>query len=107
MSRPVPYTDVIIDPESDLQVHHWAKDMQIEPYELRAAEVGRPAPYRFTTLLREVCAGHFTGKSPCENVGVLADYFGSIPHAELLKCQSAFKSGSDAFLVQLRLFCAD
>jgi hypothetical protein len=37
MSRPVPYTDVIIDPESDLQVHHWAKDMQIEPYELRAA----------------------------------------------------------------------
>jgi hypothetical protein len=37
MSRPVPYTAVIIDPESDLQVHHWAKDMQIQPYELRAA----------------------------------------------------------------------
>ena len=28
---------VMIDPSSDLQVHHWATDMQIEPYELRAA----------------------------------------------------------------------
>jgi hypothetical protein len=37
MSRPVPYTEVIIDPESDLQVHHWAKDMHVQPYELRAA----------------------------------------------------------------------
>jgi hypothetical protein len=37
MQRPIPYTSVIIDPASDLQVHHWAKDMQIQPYELRAA----------------------------------------------------------------------
>jgi len=27
----------MIDPASDIQVHHWAKDMQVEPYELRAA----------------------------------------------------------------------
>jgi hypothetical protein len=37
MQRPIPYTSVIIDPASDLQVHHWAKDMQIQPYELRTA----------------------------------------------------------------------
>jgi hypothetical protein len=37
MSRPVPYTSVIIDPMNDPQVQHWAKDLQIETYELRAA----------------------------------------------------------------------
>jgi hypothetical protein len=37
MQRPIPYTSVMIDPASDLQVHHWAEDMQVEPYELRAA----------------------------------------------------------------------
>lgn len=37
MQKPLPYTSVIIDPESDLQVHHWAEDMQIQAYELRAA----------------------------------------------------------------------
>ena len=37
MQRPVPYTAVMIDPANDLQVHHWARDMQVEPYELRAA----------------------------------------------------------------------
>ena len=29
MQKLVPYTSVMIDPASDLQVHHWAKDMQI------------------------------------------------------------------------------
>jgi hypothetical protein len=37
MQRPIPYTSVLIDPASDIQVHHWARDMQIEPYELRMA----------------------------------------------------------------------
>jgi hypothetical protein len=37
MQRPVPYTAVLIDPTNDLQVHHWSRDMQVEPYELRAA----------------------------------------------------------------------
>jgi hypothetical protein len=37
MPRPIPYTSVMIDPVNDLQVHHWAKDIQVEPYELRAA----------------------------------------------------------------------
>jgi len=37
MQKPVPYTSVLIDPASDLQVHHWAKDLQVQPYELRAA----------------------------------------------------------------------
>jgi Protein of unknown function (DUF3606) len=37
MQRPIPYTSVMIDPANDLQVHHWAKDMQVEPYELRVA----------------------------------------------------------------------
>ena len=37
MQKPIPYTLVLIDPASDIQVHHWARDMQIEPYELRAA----------------------------------------------------------------------
>ena len=37
MQKAVPYTLVMIDPASDIQVHHWARDMQIEPHELRAA----------------------------------------------------------------------
>jgi uncharacterized protein DUF3606 len=37
MQKPTPYTSVLIDPASDIQVHHWAKDMQVEPHELRAA----------------------------------------------------------------------
>jgi hypothetical protein len=37
MSRSLPYSDVKIDPMNDLQVQHWAKDLQIQTYELRAA----------------------------------------------------------------------
>jgi Protein of unknown function (DUF3606) len=37
MQKPTPYTSVLIDPASDIQIHHWAKDMQVEPHELRAA----------------------------------------------------------------------
>ena len=37
MQKPIPYTSVVIDPASDIQVHHWAKDMQVEPHQLRAA----------------------------------------------------------------------
>jgi hypothetical protein len=37
MSRPVPYTDVIIEPRNEPQVEHWAKDLQIQPWELREA----------------------------------------------------------------------
>ena len=37
MSRPIPYTSVIIDPMNCAQVQHWAKDLQVETYDLRAA----------------------------------------------------------------------
>jgi hypothetical protein len=37
MSRPIPYSDVIIDPINDPQVQHWAKDLRVQTYELRAA----------------------------------------------------------------------
>lgn len=37
MQKLTPYTSVLIDPASDIQVHHWARDMQVEPHELRAA----------------------------------------------------------------------
>ena len=37
MQKPTPYTSVLIEPASDIQIHHWAKDMQVEPHELRAA----------------------------------------------------------------------
>jgi hypothetical protein len=37
MSRPIPYSDVIIDPRNDAQIQHWAKDMQLQTYELRGA----------------------------------------------------------------------
>ena len=37
MTRPVPYTSVMINPANDFEVQHWARDMQVEPYELRAA----------------------------------------------------------------------
>jgi len=57
MQKLVPYTSVIIDPASDLQVHHWAKDLQIQPYELRAA-VGLVGP-RLSDLRR-----HFGKSAP-------------------------------------------
>ena len=50
MQKTVPYSSVLIDPASDLQVHHWAKDMQIQPYELRAA-IGLVGP-RLSDLRR-------------------------------------------------------
>jgi hypothetical protein len=37
MSRPVSYNDEIIDPMNAAQVQHWAKDLQIQTYELQAA----------------------------------------------------------------------
>ena len=37
MSRPASYTSVMIDPTNDLQVEHWARDMQVQTYDLRAA----------------------------------------------------------------------
>jgi hypothetical protein len=37
MQKPIPYKLILIDPASDIQVHHWAKDMQVEPHQLRAA----------------------------------------------------------------------
>jgi hypothetical protein len=37
MSRPIPYSSVIIDPMNFSQVEHWAKDLQVEPYDLKAA----------------------------------------------------------------------
>ena len=36
-SRPTPYTDIIIDPTNTVEVKRWAKDLQVEPYELRTA----------------------------------------------------------------------
>ena len=50
MQRPIPYTSVIIDPASDLQVHHWAGDIQVQPHELRSA-VGLVGP-RLSDLRR-------------------------------------------------------
>jgi hypothetical protein len=37
MSRPIPYTDVLIEPMNDLQVQHWAGVLEVQTYELRAA----------------------------------------------------------------------
>jgi hypothetical protein len=37
MSRPVPYTEIMIDPMDCLQVEHWARDMQVQTGDLRAA----------------------------------------------------------------------
>jgi Protein of unknown function (DUF3606) len=37
ISRPIPYTSVFIDPMNYPQVEHWAHDMQVETYDLRAA----------------------------------------------------------------------
>jgi hypothetical protein len=37
MQRPIPYTDVMINPMNAAEVQHWAKDLQVETYELRAA----------------------------------------------------------------------
>ena len=37
MSRPIPYTALIVDPMNDPQLEHWANDLQVQTYELRAA----------------------------------------------------------------------
>jgi Protein of unknown function (DUF3606) len=37
MSRPIPYTSIMIDPMNDPQVQHWARDMQVQTCDLRAA----------------------------------------------------------------------
>ena len=37
MSRPVPYTEILIDPMDCPQVEHWARDMQVQTCDLRAA----------------------------------------------------------------------
>jgi Protein of unknown function (DUF3606) len=37
MLRPVPYTEIMIDPMNDSQVQHWARDMQVQTCDLRAA----------------------------------------------------------------------
>jgi hypothetical protein len=50
MEKPIPYTSVMSDSASDLQIHHWAKDMQIQPHELRTA-VGLVGP-RLSDLRR-------------------------------------------------------
>jgi hypothetical protein len=37
MFRPVPYTEIMIDPMNDMQVGHWARDMQVQTCDLRNA----------------------------------------------------------------------
>jgi hypothetical protein len=37
MFRPVPYTEIMIDPMNDMQVEHWARDMQVQTCDLRDA----------------------------------------------------------------------
>lgn len=37
MLRPVSYTEIMIDPLDRLQVEHWARDMQVQTGDLRAA----------------------------------------------------------------------
>jgi hypothetical protein len=37
MFRPVPYTEIMIDPMNDMQVEHWARDMQVQTCDLRNA----------------------------------------------------------------------
>jgi len=37
MFRPVPYTEIMIDPMNDMQVEHWARDMQVQTNDLRHA----------------------------------------------------------------------
>ena len=37
MQRSIPYTEIMIDPTNAAEVAHWAKDLQVETYELRAA----------------------------------------------------------------------
>jgi hypothetical protein len=34
MLRPVPYTEIMIDPMNDSQVQHWARDMQVQTCDL-------------------------------------------------------------------------
>jgi hypothetical protein len=37
MLRPVPYTEIMIDPMNASQVEHWARDMQVQTCDLRDA----------------------------------------------------------------------
>jgi hypothetical protein len=37
MSRPIPYTSVIIDPMNCEEVRFWSNDLQVATYDLRAA----------------------------------------------------------------------
>ena len=37
MLRPLPYTEIMIDPMNDMQVEHWARDMQVQTCDLRDA----------------------------------------------------------------------
>jgi hypothetical protein len=37
MFRPVPYTEIMIDRRNDMQVEHWARDMQVQTGDLRDA----------------------------------------------------------------------
>jgi Protein of unknown function (DUF3606) len=37
MSRPIPYTDILIDPTDGPQVQHWAREMQVQTCDLRDA----------------------------------------------------------------------
>jgi hypothetical protein len=37
MTRPPPYTKIMIDPMNDLQVEHWARHMQVQTCDLRDA----------------------------------------------------------------------
>jgi Protein of unknown function (DUF3606) len=37
MLRPVPYTEIMIDPMNDRQVEHWARHMQVQTCDLRDA----------------------------------------------------------------------
>ncbi|HMH07892.1 MAG TPA: DUF3606 domain-containing protein [Terriglobales bacterium] len=37
MLRPVPYTKIMIDPMNELQVQHWAREMQVQTSDLRTA----------------------------------------------------------------------
>jgi hypothetical protein len=37
MLRPVPYTEIMINPMNASQVEHWARDMQVQTCDLRDA----------------------------------------------------------------------
>jgi hypothetical protein len=50
MFRPVPYTEIMIDPKNEMQIEHWARDMQVQSCTLRDA-VGLIGP-RLSDLRR-------------------------------------------------------